>query len=107
MTQTLVRNNGLGILEEPFYYLKCERIGMAKVGAQPSKIEESQIEKEGSRIYQKKSMQSWTNPRVSTRIATSCRFHVPRKNEIRCCKLDFKGMGFIIQVERVILKAMT
>ena len=45
MTQTLVRNNGLGILEGPFYYLKCERIGMAKVGAQPSKIEESQIEK--------------------------------------------------------------
>ena len=58
MTQTLERNNGLGILEEPFYYLKCERIGMAKVGAQPSKIEESQIEKEGSRIYQKKSMQT-------------------------------------------------
>ena len=45
MTQTLERNNGLGILEEPFYYLKCERIGMAEVGAQPSKIEESQIEK--------------------------------------------------------------
>ena len=39
------RDNRLGILEEPFYYLKCERIGMAKVGAQPSKIEESQIEK--------------------------------------------------------------
>ena len=96
MTQTLERNNGLGMLEEPFYYLKCERIGMAKVGAQPSKIEESQIEKEGSRIYQKKSMQSWTNPRVSTRIATSCRFHVPGKHEIRCCKLDFKGLEFII-----------
>ena len=45
MTQTLERNNGLGILEEPVYYLKCERIGMAKVGAQPSKIEELQIEK--------------------------------------------------------------
>ena len=82
MTQTLVRNNGLGILEEPFYYLKCDRIGMAKVGAQPSKIEELQIEKEGSRIYQNKSLQSWTNPRVSKRIATSCRFHVPGKHEI-------------------------
>ena len=82
MTQTLERNNGIGILEEPFYYLKCERIGMAKVGAQPSEIEELQIEKEGSRIYQNKSVQSWTNPRVSTQIATSCRFHVPGKHEI-------------------------
>ena len=80
---------------------------MAKVGAQPSKIEELQIEKEGSRIYQNKSLQSWTNPRVSTRIATSCRFHVPGKHEIRCCKLDFKGLEFIIQVDRFMLKAMT
>ena len=80
---------------------------MAKVGAQPSKIEESENEKVGSRIYHNKSMQSWTNPRGSTRIATSCRFRVPGKHEIRCCKLDFKGLEFIIQVDRFILKAMT
>ena len=80
---------------------------MAKVGPRPSEIEELQIEKEGSRIYQNKSLQSWTNPRGSTRIATSCRFRVPGKHEIRCCKLDFKGLEFIIQVDRFILKAMT
>ena len=80
---------------------------MAKVGAQPSKIEELQVEKEGSRIYQNSSLQSWAYPRVSTRIATSCRLHVPWKHKIRCCKLDSKGLEFIIQVDRVILKAMT
>ena len=79
---------------------------MAKVGAQPSKIEELQVEKEGSRIYQNKSLQSWAYPHVSTRIATSCRFHVPWKHK-RCCKLDFKGLEFIKQLDRVVLKAMT